>query len=74
MKKPSLAIVIGMGKKPKMGAEEEPEDGTEYAYSDDQLAMAKELIAAVKAGEERAVLEALHGLVMSYESSEEGEM
>ena len=69
------AIMIGMS--PKRGGEDEAasvgydgemieEEEMEYEYSDDQLAMADELMSAVKAGDSEAVLDAFHGIYMSY--------
>ena len=68
------AIMIGMS--PKRGGEEAAsvgydgemieEEEMEYEYSDDQLAMAEELMSAMKAGDSEAVLDAIHGIYMSY--------
>ena len=42
------------------------EEEMEYEYSDDQIAMADELMSAMKAGDSEAVLDAIHGIYMSY--------
>jgi len=39
----------------------------EYSYSDEQKEMAKELVKAVKGGDEETVLMAIHGIMMSYD-------
>lgn len=75
MKKPSLAIVIGMGKKPKMG-ESDADESEGMEYSEEQTMMAEELIDAVKSGDAKALLEAFHGLfeaceMMSHEEMDE---
>ena len=70
------AIMIGMS--PKRGGEDdaasvgydgemiEEAEEMEYDYDEDQLAMADELMSAMKAGDSEAVLDAIHGIVMSY--------
>lgn len=73
MKKPSIAVVLGMGKpKSEDGESEESEDSMEY--SEDQSMMAEELMDAVKKGDSKLFLEAFHGLFKSYEMTphEEG--
>lgn len=81
MKKPSLSIILGVGK-PKPGAEkglgqamsdgneEMPED---MSYSEEQMEMAKELVDAVKGGEPEALLKAIHGIFESYKMMESHE-
>lgn len=46
---------------------EEEEMDEEYEYSDEQKEMAKELVKAVKSGDEETVLNAIHGIMMSYD-------
>ena len=43
------------------------EEMEEYEYSDEQKEMAKELVKAVKSGDEETVLMAIHGIMMSYD-------
>ena len=43
------------------------EEDDSYEYSDEQHEMAKELLGAVDAGDTQAVLEAIHGISMSYD-------
>ena len=43
------------------------EEMEEYEYSDEQKEMAKELVKAVKGGDEETVLMAIHGIMMSYD-------
>jgi len=73
------AIMIGMS--PKRGGkdaasmgydgdemieEEEEEEGMEYEYSEEQLAMADDLMGAMQSGDQTAILDAIHGIYMSY--------
>jgi len=46
--------------------DEEYLDSEEDSYSDDQLAMAGELRSALDGGDEHDILEAIHGIMMSY--------
>jgi hypothetical protein len=46
---------------------EKKEMDEEYEYSDEQKEMAKELVKAVKSGDEETVLNAIHGIMMSYD-------
>ena len=67
----AATIILGPLKS-KMGGSNEPEEVSEeemeeYEYSDEQKEMAKELVKAVKGGDEEAVLMAMHGIVMSYD-------
>ena len=67
----AATIILGPLKS-KMGGSNETEEVSEeemeeYEYSDEQKEMAKELVKAVKGGDEEAVLMAMHGLVMSYD-------
>ena len=67
----AATIILGPLKS-KMGGSNETEEVSEeemeeYEYSDEQKEMAKELVDAVKSGDEEAVLMAMHGIVMSYD-------
>jgi len=67
----AATIILGPLKS-KMGGSNETEEVSEeemeeYEYSDEQKEMAKELVKAVKGGDEEAVLMAMHGIVMSYD-------
>ena len=64
-----LLAEIASAVAPPPVAEEEvsEEEMEEYEYSDEQKEMAKELVKAVKGGDEEAVLMAMHGIVMSYD-------
>lgn len=67
----AATIILGPLKS-KMGGSSETEEVSEeemeeYEYSDEQKEMAKELVKAVKGGDEEAVLMAMHGIVMSYD-------
>ena len=55
---------MGMPDSPK---DSEKDDMEEYEYSDEQREMAKELVKAVKSGDEETVLMAIHGIMMSYD-------
>ena len=75
MKGAKEAAMIILGTKPKSGdsgrrtkgeAEEIMED-EEYEYSDEQLQMAGELKSAIADGSETDILDAIHGIMMSYE-------
>jgi hypothetical protein len=46
---------------------EEDDESSEYSYSDEQHEMAKELLGAVDAGNTQGILEAIHGISMSYD-------
>ena len=72
------AIMIGMS--PKRGGKddaasmgydgdemiEEEEEEMEYEYSEEQLAMADDLMGAMQSGDQTAILDAIHGIYMSY--------
>ena len=67
----AATIILGPLKS-KMGGSNETEEVSEeemeeYEYTDEQKEMAKELVKAVKGGDEEAVLMAMHGIVMSYD-------
>jgi hypothetical protein len=55
---------MGSPDSPKESKKEEME---EYEYSEEQKEMAKELVKAVKSGDEETVLMAIHGIMMSYD-------
>lgn len=74
MKKPSLATVIGMGKKPKVAEEAEESEAEGSEYSEEQTVMAQEMIDAMKADDPKALLKAFHGLFASYEMMPHEEM
>ena len=68
----AATIILGplkskMGGSYKETEEVAEEEMEEYEYSDEQKEMAKELVKAVKGGDEEAVLMAMHGIVMSYD-------
>jgi|TARA_R100001530_G_scaffold53480_1_gene39485 hypothetical protein len=42
------------------------EEGFEYEYSEEQLEMADELLSALKGRDQGAILDAIHGIMMSY--------
>tara|TARA_R100001594_G_scaffold30404_2_gene56848 strand:- start:606 stop:830 length:225 start_codon:yes stop_codon:yes gene_type:complete len=67
------AVMIMQGKRPGgMAEEEEMEFGEEemeeevMEYSDEQHGMAEELMSAVNDGDTQGILEAIHGIYMSY--------
>jgi len=67
----AATIILGPLKS-KMGGSYETEEVSEeemeeYEYSDEQKEMAKELVKAVKSGDEETVLMAIHGIMMSYD-------
>ena len=69
---PEAATIILGPLKSKMGGSYETEEVSEeemeeYEYSDEQKEMAKELVKAVKSGDEETVLMAIHGTMMSYD-------
>ena len=69
---PEAATIILGPLKSKMGGSYETEEVSkeemeEYEYSDEQKEMAKELVKAVKSGDEETVLMAIHGIMMSYD-------
>ena len=69
---PEAATIILGPLKSKMGGSYETEEVSEeemeeYEYSDQQKEMAKELVKAVKSGDEETVLMAIHGIMMSYD-------
>ena len=69
---PEAATIILGPLKSKMGGSYETEEVSEeemeeYEYSDEQKEMAKELVKAVKGGDEETVLMAIHGIMMSYD-------
>lgn len=66
-KKPSLEMVLGTAK-PDDSAEMDESSGE---YSEDQQAMATELIDAMKAGDATQVLDAIHGIYRSYSMESE---
>lgn len=57
----SLAILLG---KPKAKPDDEASESPEY--SEEQTVMAEELIDAMKAGDAKGVLDAIHGIYQSY--------
>ena len=67
----AATIILGPLKSKMVGSSEteevSEEEMEEYEYSDEQKEMAKELVKAVKGGDEEAVLMAMHGIVMSYD-------
>ncbi len=67
----AATIILGPLKSKMRGSNEteevSEEEMEEYEYSDEQKEMAKELVKAVKGGDEEAVLMAMHGIVMSYD-------
>ena len=68
----AATIILGplkgsMGGSDSYDKESDKEEMEEYEYSDEQKEMAKELVDAVKSGDEEAVLMAMHGIVMSYD-------
>ena len=69
---PEAATIILGPLKSKMGGSYETEEVSEeemeeYEYSDQQKEMAKELVKAMKSGDEETVLMAIHGIMMSYD-------
>ena len=67
----AATIILGplkgsMGGHSEEDSEKEEMD-EEYEYSDEQKEMAKELVKAVKSGDEETVLNAIHGIMMSYD-------
>lgn len=67
----AATIILGPLKS-KMGGSYETEkvseeEMEEYEYSDEQKEMAKELVKAMKSGDEETVLMAIHGIMMSYD-------
>ncbi len=67
------AVMIMQGKRPSgMAEEDEMEFGEEemeeevMEYSDEQHGMAEELMSAVSDGDTQGILEAIHGIYMSY--------
>jgi len=67
----AATIILGplkgsMGGPSEEDSEKEEMD-EEYEYSDEQREMAKELVKAVKSGDEETVLNAIHGIMMSYD-------
>ena len=52
---------------PDSPKDSEKDEMEEYEYSDEQREMAKELVKAVKSGDEETVLMAIHGIMMSYD-------
>jgi|TARA_R100000482_G_C5061205_1_gene117165 hypothetical protein len=67
----AATIILGPLKS-KMGGSYETEEVSEeemeeYEYSDEQKEMAKELVKAMKSGDEETVLMAIHGIMMSYD-------
>jgi len=70
--KDAAMVILGLGgggPKKDHHSKEEDYDGEEEStdeYSDDQLAMAGELRSALDGGDEHDILEAIHGIVMSY--------
>jgi|TARA_Y100000033_G_scaffold47608_1_gene53380 hypothetical protein len=69
---PEAATIILGPLKSKMGGSYETEEVSEeemeeYEYSDEQKEMAKELVKAMKSGDEETVLMAIHGIMMSYD-------
>jgi len=72
-KKPGVALVIGMGPKREGDAglgetmKDEADESEGMEHSEDQLTMAEEMISAMKAGDSKLLLDAVHGLFRSYE-------
>ena len=72
--KEAAIMILGKGKNsPDMGEEDyEMEIGDEdmeeevMEYSDEQHGMAGELVSAVQDGDTQGILEAIHGIYMSY--------
>jgi hypothetical protein len=69
----AMAILSKMEEEPDKGSyldlgeeEMEGEEGEGYSYSDEQMAMAEELVDALGSGDAESVLEAIHGIMMSY--------
>ena len=65
-------IILGplkgsMGGSDSYDKESKKEEMEEYEYSDEQKEMAKELVKALKGGDEETVLMAIHGIMMSYD-------
>ena len=67
------AVMIMQGKRPGGMAEEDEMEFCEeemeeevMEYSDEQHGMAEELMSAVSAGDTQGILEAIHGIYMSY--------
>jgi len=68
----AATIILGplknsMGGSDSYDKESDKEEMEEYEYSDEQKEMAKELVKAVKSGDEETVLMAIHGIMMSYD-------
>lgn len=65
-KKPDIALVLGIGK-PKMGMDDEPRDEDKpMEHSEEQKAMAEELVDALKSRDIQGVLDSIHGIYASY--------
>lgn len=62
MEEPKEGSYLDLGEDNMEGEEEE--EG--YSYSDEQMAMAEELVDAMSSGDAESVLEAIHGIMMSY--------
>jgi len=71
------AIMIGMSPNKRGGKDEAAsmgydgeemieEEEMEYEYSEEQLAMADDLMGAMQSGDQTAILDAIHGIYMSY--------
>ena len=75
--KESAVLILEEGKNRKRGNSsngdeavfigEEDDESSEYSYSDEQHEMANELLGAVDAGNTQGILEAIHGISMSYD-------
>lgn len=61
MEEPEEGSYLDLGEDEMEGEEEEG-----YSYSDEQMAMAEELVDALGSGDAESVLEAIHGIMMSY--------
>jgi len=68
----AATIILGplkgsMGGSDSYKVSDKEDKDEEYEYSDEQKEMAKELVKAVKSGDEETVLMAIHGIMMSYD-------
>ena len=68
----AATIILGplkgsMGGSDSFHQESDKEEMEEYEYSDEKKEMAKELVKAMKSGDEETVLMAIHGIMMSYD-------
>lgn len=72
-KKPSLDIVLGMGKTKSPMGDEPDGDEAQPEYSEEQHTMASELIDSIKSGDAGGVLDAIHGIYQSYQMGEDSD-